>query len=677
MLTPANRIENPVELFQSAVARARTRQSSLLDLFQQSETLRVAGQIPLACELYKHWIAWNGSHDLLHMAFFNYAVALRDTGDMPGAIVALRECLRIKPDFAPAKINLGRVLEDAGDAGEAVAQWTQLVADLSIVNGENVRHKVMALHQLGRVLEGAENFAGAEDALRQALDLRPDKAEAAQHWISLRQRQCKWPVVAPSEGVPLTRLMDGMSPMSLAVHADDPLFQLAKAYRYNKSLVGRPVGAPLAPRAFKPKGKNERIRIGYVSSDLREHAVGFALVELLEHHDRSRFELYAYYCGDDRPQDETQNRLKASIDCWVDIKGFDDSRAAMRIADDEIDILVDLNGYTKHARTAIFAYRPAPTIVNFCGYPGTMASPYHQYLIADPVIVPEENKIYYSEKVLWIGCNQPLDRKRAISSRRPTRAEAGLPEDAFVFACLNGMQKITANTFRLWMNILEATPNSVLWLLTGNEDVNERLRQQAEKIGVSRERILFAQKAGNPDHLARIPLGDLFLDTLPYGAHSTAADAITMGLPVLTLQGRSFAARFCSSVVTAAGLPELVCTTAEDYFARAIDYARNPEKLAALKTKLQAGRDTSLLRDMPGSAKRLESVFEEIYGDLLANRVPMPDLTNLDIYYEIGAELDLENIETLSDDAYRALYRRKLEEIDEHRRLPRDSRLWT
>ncbi|MGJ0394014.1 MAG: glycosyl transferase [Methylocystis sp.] len=675
MLTPAAPATSGIEVFNLAIGRARGRKLPLVELFDSAEKLRRAGQPALASELYKTWIAFNGEHELLHMAYFNYAVGLREAGDLSGAVIALRECLRVAPEFSQGYINLGRALEDAGDAGAAVTHWRALADKLAKVNGETVAHKVMALHQIGRVLEGVEDLQGAEDALKQAIELRPDKTEAAQHWIALRQRQCKWPTLAGGENMPRRRLLDGMSPMSLATYADDPMFQLAKAYRYNKTLVGRPAGAPLAARLTKPRGPQERLRIGYVSSDLREHAVGFALVEVLEGHDKSKFEIFAYYCGDDRPKDETQARIKAAVDHWIDIKSMDDSQAAMRIADDEIDILVDLNGYTKHARTRIFAYRPAPVIVNWCGYPGTMGSPYHHYMITDPVIVPEENKIFYSEKVLWIGCNQPLDRKRRIAEKRPTREEAGLPPDAFVFACLNGMQKITANTFALWMSILKATPGSVLWLLTGGADVNERLRKAAAQHGVSAERILFAEKAPNPNHLARIPLADLFLDTLPYGAHSTAADALTMGLPVLTLRGRSFAARFCASVVTAAGLEDFVCGTPEEFFAKATELARNPAKLAQRRKALIENRDRSLLRDMEGTVLRLEALYLEMHEDRLAGRAPTPDLSNLDIYYEIGCELDLEAIETLGEDAYRALYRSKLKEWSEHTPILPDRRL--
>ena len=303
----------------------------------------------------------------------------------------------------------------------------------------------------------------------------------------------------------------------------------------------------------------------------RDHAVGFALREVLELHDKQRVEVYAYYCGDPVANDETQTRIKSAVACWRDISALSDLEAARMIYADDVDILIDVNGYTKHARTKIFAYRPAPVIVNFCGYPGSMGSPFHHYIIADEHIVPAKNEIYYSEKVPKIPCAQPIDRNRSIAAK-PSRAQAGLPEDAFVFACFNGMQKITEETFNRWMRILNKTPSSVLWLLSGGENVDQRLREAANNAGVATKRLIFAPKVANAKHLARIALADLFLDTFPYGAHSTAADALTAGVPVLTFPGKAFAARFCHSIVHAAGGLELVCSGPDEYIAKAVRF---------------------------------------------------------------------------------------------------------
>eukprot|EP01037_Dinobryon_pediforme_P015519 gene15519-15665_t len=677
MSTIAARNEEKNSLLAGLIDRARQQQITLPELFQIAEGLKAAGLPRDAAELYKAWLAFNADHNHAHMAYFNFSVVLRELGDQTGAINALRMCLKHDPLFGAAHVNLGRALEDGGQMHQAIQQWQIYVDSTSGISAERAGHRLMVLQHIGRVLENAEVLSNAEEILKHAVELRPDKTEAAQHWIGLRQRQCKWPVLAPSEYVSAQQLLTAMSPMSLAAYTDDPMFQLAKAYQYNKSFVGRPdISGFVRPVIKQKHGTGERLRIGYVSSDLRDHAVGFALSEVLELHDKSSVEIFAYYCGEARTGDATQERIKAAVDHWLDIAAYSDIQAASRIAEDQIDVIVDVNGYTKHARTKIFAYRPAPVIVNFCGYPGTMGSPYHQYMIADAVIVPPENEIFYSEKVLRIGCNQPIDRKRVIASQTPARADVGLPETAFVYASFNGMQKITANCFQRWMQILVQVPDSVLWLLAGTDETNERLKNAAGQSGVAPERLVFAQKASNPHHLARIRLADLFLDTLPYGAHSTAADAVTMGLPILTLPGRSFAARFCSSVVSAAGLEDLICTTADEYVARAIAFGQDRGSFAPYKKRLQNNRDASVLRDIPALTRQLEQRFWEMQAECERGAAPIPNLANLDIYYEIGAKLDLENIERLDDRAYRQLYAEKMAQWNDFSPIAPDGRFW-
>lgn len=657
--------------------RARTQQLSLADLFQTAETLSAAGQMTVAIELYKTWIAFNDENPLLHLAYFNYAVLLTKSGDVAATMHALRAAVRLSPLFGQAHINLGRTLEDCGLVGPAVQQWRTFIDATAEVTPDRISNRLLSLQHIGRVLEGTSQLEEAEAVLWQAMELQPSRPEAAQHWISLRMRQCKWPVVTPSTHLTTRHFMDAMSSMTIACFVDDPLFHMAKAHRYCLRTVGRP--ADLAALERKPvrqkTGSGQRLRVGYVSSDLRQHAVGFALSEVLELHDKSSVEIFAYYCGDPAPIDPTQARIKEAVDHWRDIAGLSDIDAARQIVADEIDVLIDVNGYTKHARTKIFAYRPAPVIVNFCGYPGTLASPYHQYMIADATIVPPENELYYTEKVLHIACNQPVDRKRAVNPR-PTRADVGLPEDAFVYASFNGMQKINASCFVRWLGILTATPGSVLWLLAGDDGVNERLRKMAEEAGVAPERLIFAGKMMNPDHLARIGLADLFLDTFPYGAHSTAADAITQGLPVLTIAGKGFASRFCASIVTAAGIPELICNSPDEYVRKAVEFARHPASLTAVRETLERQRETCALRDMPGLARRLEELFWQMQGDAERGETPVPDLRNLDIYYEIGAELAAAGIEFEDDETYRARYRAELAALNDFSPLSPDARLW-
>lgn len=667
----------PVSPLDGVIERARQQQLSVGDLFQFAENFNATGHRGEAADLYKAWIAFNDSNPLLHLVLFNYSVTLRQMGDLTGSIQALRTALRIDPSFGQAHINLGRALEDAGLTGQAIQQWQSYVDITGEATPDRIGHRLMSLQHMGRVLENAGMLDQAESALWKAMELKPERTEAGQHWTALRQRQCKFPTLVTSEHVTMRNLLDALSPLTLACYSDDPVFQLAKAYRYCKSLVGRPdlTGfGTVSPR--RKTGTGQRLRVGYVSSDLRDHAVGFALREVLELHDKSSVEVYAYYMGDKRTGDETQTRMLAAVDVWRDIVAMDDRAVAQQIIADEIDILVDVNGYTKHARTKIFAYRPAPVIVNFCGFPGTMASPFHQYVITDPQIVPPGNEVYFTEKVLHIACDQPIDRKREIAPT-PGRAEFGLPDDAFVFACFNGMQKITQQCFGRWMAILTATPGSLLWLLGGDEEANERLKLMATQAGIDADRLIFAAKVPNARHLARIALADLFLDTFPYGAHSTAGDALTVGLPVLTCPGKGFASRFCSSIVLAAGVPELICETPDDYIRKAVQLAHDRQRLAAIRQSLWDKRETSVLRDIPGLARRLEELYWQMQGEAERGETPVPDLTNLDLYYEIGCEVMQEGIEFDDSAAFRKRYTDKIRQWHAFSPIRYDGRLWT
>jgi predicted O-linked N-acetylglucosamine transferase (SPINDLY family) len=652
------------------------RKLTIGELFSQAEKLRADGDDVAAVELYRNWIACNPGDPLLHAAYFNYGVALAKSGDHLGAINATREGIRLKPDFYPPYINLGRLLEDAGQDGAAIEQWLELTGRLKEVNGETVKNKLTALEQLGRVLESRLLDGPAEDALKQSLDISIAQPQVIQHWISLRQRQCKWPAVAEWDRAPASALMAEISPLSLANLVDDPMFQLARAWKYERAFIKRPSNPRSLPvHCPGARRRNGKLRIGYVSSDLREHAVGFAMTDVFEQHDRDRFEIYAYYCGIERI-DPTRLRIMNSADRWLDINALSDEQAAARIGQDEVDIVVDLNGYTKFARTGVFGHRPAPIAVNWFGFPGTMGSRYHHYIVADEHVIPPESEIYYSEKVVRLSCYQPNDRKRVVAAERPKRGDEKLPDDAFVYCCLNGMQKITPPTFAMWMTILTQTPGSVLWLLSGGDETDARLRDLAAQSGVAPERLIFAAKKANPEHLARYALADLFLDTFPYGAHTTAADAMWIGAPILTSPGKSFASRVCASLAHAAGIGELVCPTQEVYVARAIELARDPQQISALKQRLIAGRQSSLLFDTARLVRDLENLYRGMWDEFQGGRRPVPDLSNLDSYHDVGVEISLENHPFLTPDAYRRLYRDKLEVRHAIDPIRPDSRLW-
>ena len=663
-------------LFLSTLQEITALRAGLTDIIGAANALNAQGQPSLASQLYAIWIAFNPGNPLVAAAHFNNSVLQSDSGDVEGSRVSLESALALDPDLLPAYINLGGLLERTGAVDQGVAQWQSMIARLSPVTGQSVEYKLTAIKQIGRVLIDNHRSALAEAWLAQALDIRGEQSDVLEQFMALRMVQCRWPIVQPIERVDRETLMSGISPLSIAAYTDDPLLQLARAKNYVELSVDEQPDAPDADRRDAPTDvSNRRIRVGYVSSDLREHAIGYLMAELFEVHDKTKVEIFAYYCGKDS-QGAITERIKASVEHWVDITGMDEATAARRVAADGIDVLVDVNGLTRHARTAVFARRPAPIQVNWLGFPGSMGSPYHQYIIADDWIIPEESEIYYSEKVLRLPCYQPNDRKRVVAER-PTRASVGLPEDAFVFCCFNGTQKITRFQFDRWLEILRRAPGSVLWLLEAEAAINETLAVYAEAKGIERSRLIFAPKIFNPHHLARYALADLFLDTTPYGAHTTASDALWLGVPVLTLSGRSFAARVCGSLVRSAGLPEMICDTAEAYVDRAVALAANPAEVQALKAKLEAGRATCDLFNMDLLAEKLEALYREMCQAHQEGLRLQPDLSNLDIYYEVGAAEDHDAVEFRTIEDYRGLYRAGIARRSRVRPIPPDGRIWS
>lgn len=661
--------------FESLVARLTEQSVPITELIDMTARLQASGAIDQAALLYKLWEKCNPTDPLRYVAGFNLGTLLSARGDLAGAKVAYEQSLAVNPDFYPSYINLGNVLERMGDANGAVTQWTTITQRLAAVTGPSIEHKKTAYKQIGRVLETNQQHVACEATLRQGLTLDPTQNDVAQHFLSQRMILNKWPVVEPWEGVTRMHLMKGFSPLSSGAYSDDPLFQLGGAGAYNRTIGDPPAGSEYLWQQTERK-PSKRLRIGYVSSDLREHAIGFLMSELFELHNRDKVEVFAYYCGI-KTEDPTKKRIQAAAEHWVDITGMDDLTAARQVVADGIDILVDINGYTRDARTKMLAYRPAPVIVNWLGFPGSMASPYHQYIIADDWIIPKDFELYYTEKVVRLPCYQPNDRKRVIAPERPSRKDAGLPEDAVVFCCFNGGHKLRQLTFDRWIKILAGVPNSVLWLLGSSEFPQQTLKAYAAQRGIEPDRIIFAGKQRNPNHLARYPLADLFLDTFPYGAHTTASDALWMGVPVLTVSGRGFASRVCGSLVRAADMPEMICDSPEDYVKKAIALGNDRAALQRCRDKLAKTRDTCALFDMNAHTGALEDLYQQMWLEHEKGAIPRPDLTNLDLYHELSCEEDHEAQEMLAKDDFNGFYQSKIAARHKIRPVPEDKRLWT
>jgi len=365
-----------------------------------------------------------------------------------------------------------------------------------------------------------------------------------------------------------------------------------------------------------------KIRLGYFSADFHNHATAYLMAELFERHDRERFELIAFSFGLD-DQGEMRQRLTASFDRFLDVSPLSDLQIARQARALNIDIAIDLKGHTLNSRTGIFACRAAPLQVNYLGFPGTSGANYFDYLIADQTLIPERNRLHYSEKIVYLPHSyQVNDRQRRTAAILPNRPSQGLPETGFVFCCFNNSYKITPAHFDCWMRILKAVEGSVLWLLEDNAEATTNLIREAERRGVSGKRLVFGKRVPLAEHLARHCCADLFIDSFPCNAHTTASDALWTGLPVLTCPGESFASRVAASLLNAIGLPELIAGSPSGYEREAIDLAMNPRKLAAIRHKLAANRLTTPLFDTARFARHIESAYGRMFERQMAGLPP-------------------------------------------------------
>jgi hypothetical protein len=418
-----------------------------------------------------------------------------------------------------------------------------------------------------------------------------------------------------------------VSPFPVLATRAGPAEQLVHARIWARALA---VAGSKVFSQYPAAVEGRRIRVGYLSCDFYRHATAALISELIERHDRNRFEIVAYCFSPDDGSD-MRKRLRAAFDRVVDIRSLTHAEAARRIHDDQVDILVDLKGYTRDSRMEILAHRPAPIQVNYLGYPGSMGADFIDYIIADPFVAPMECQPHYDEKIVHLpDCYQPNDRQREIAEHTPTRAEAGLPEQAFVFCAFNNAYKITEKMFGIWMRLLDQVPGSVLWLLEANDLCKGNLRREAAVRGIDPSRLVFAPKVPMESHLARQRLADLFLDALPYNAHTTASDALWAGLPVVTCAGETFAGRVAGSLLHAVGLPELVTRTLSDYEALALRLAQQPEQLAAVREKLKHNRLSTPLFDAERYTHNLETAYAHMVRLRAAGRQPeafaVPDL---------------------------------------------------
>jgi len=535
-------------------------------------------------------------------ALNNRSSALRALKRTEEALVNYQHALALKPDSAEVLGNIGITLGEMGRREESLTILDRAIR-LKPDNLEALSYRANALAGEARYEEAVEDIeriltvdAEYKHALGDLMHYRMhmcDWRRADTDWAAVRNRIGRMPVAKPF-------VLLG-SDASLSEQMEN-----AKIYARSKFPAGRPVW----------RGEiygHDRIRIGYMSGEFGEYATSLLIAELLERHDREAFEIVVIAAGGDDGS-ARRRRIEATADRFIEIGGLTDAAAAVEIRAAEVDIVVDLNGYFGRMRPGVLALRPAPVQVNYLGFPGTVGAEYVDYILADPIVIPDEHRAFYSEKVVHLpDCYQANDSQKAIASGMPSRAEAGLPERGFVFCCFNNNYKIARSMFDIWMRLLRGVDGSVLWLIEGNSAAVVNLRREAEVREVAPERIVFAPRIKIEYHLARHRLADLFLDTLPHNAHTTASDSLWAGVPVLTCLGETFAGRVGASLLMAIGLPELITRSQEEYEAMALKLAHDREALQSLRDILGRNRRTYPLFDAARLCRNVERAYRTMW----------------------------------------------------------------
>ena len=578
-------------------------------LCNQGMALHELKQKDAALACYDAALALRPDQPMFHS---NRAVTLAELDRHAESLAACDRALAIAPDFTDAHVNRGIALMKLGRPQEALPAFdAALRFDPALAEVHN--HRALALAELKQ----SEAAAAAYDL---AFALNPDIPFLCGARLHQKMLICAWNAF----DVDLVDLCDRIRrghqatvSFPLLALIDDPALHRQAAAVWGAARA-KSVSGPLPYHTA-----NEKIRVGYFSMDFRDHPVASLSAGLFEAHDRTAFEITGFSYGVDTG-DAMRKRLEGAFDRFIDVRTKSDAEIAALARELELDIAVDLAGYTGNGRNGIFAARAAPVQINYLGYPGTMAVPYMDYLIADPVVIPAHTRAHYTEKLVYLPCYQANDDKRRIDDRMPTRAELGLPQDAFVFCSFNNPYKITPQTFASWMRILKQTSNGVLWLLVNDAVTERNLRRAA---GAQADRLIFAKPVKPASaHFARQRVADLFLDTLPYNAHTTASDALWSGLPVLTLRGEAMAGRVAASLLESLDMPELVTTTREAYEAVAIDLAGNAARLAQVKAKLAANVAAKPLFKTALFARGIEEAYRQVIARHRAG-LPPDDIT--------------------------------------------------
>jgi protein O-GlcNAc transferase len=566
--------------------------------YNRGNVLRTLGRLSEALAAYDRALLLRADHT---GALANRGAALSEMRRLGEALAGFDRLIEVSPSDFQAYYNRGNVLRDLGRFADAVASFERALALKPDF--------VDATYNRANTLFEMKLFAEAVEGFERTLAQNPEHPYALERAASCALQLCDWEKRARYGRELAADVRAGrsiISPFTVVGYTDDPALQLACARRFT---AAAPPVSPLPRRAARRPGK---FRIAYLSTDFREHAVAYLLVDLFEQHDHALFETSAFSFGRDDGGD-MRKRLVAAFDRFEDMHAASDLVVAERLRELDIDVAVDLSGYIAGSRLGVMPRRGAPIQVSYVGFPATMGAPFIDYIFVDRIIAPPGAENFFAEKLVRRPDSYLAhDRKRRIGERAPTREEAGLPRDGFIFCCFNNVSKITPEFFDIWMRLLAAVAGSALWLLPSNPAAESNLRAAAAARGVDPGRLIFAPRMSPEDHLARHRLADLFLDTLPYNAHTTASDALWTGLPLLTLPGRAFSARVAASLLYAIGMPELVAVDARDYEDLALRLAKEPALLASYRQRLAANRLTTPLFDSARIARHIEAAYSRM-----------------------------------------------------------------
>ena len=604
-------------------------------LYQRGNTLRDLNQLEKALESYDQALAVQPKHP---EALNNRGNVLKELSRFEEALASFDRALVIRPNYARALNNRGVALHELKRFADALTSYDRaLAAQPNYVEALNNRgvtlHTIKRLEEAlvdynraltlrpahvealcnrGNTLRELLRFKDAISTYERLLQVKPGHKYALGYLHHSKMRCCDW----DSFGMRCSQITEKIRSGELT---DQPFSFLAISVSPQDQLrCSQLYAAANFPAFSKPVWQGERynhdkIRIAYVSADFHDHPMGYLMAALFEQHDHSRFETIAISFGPDS-KSGMRKRLEQAFDRFIDVRQRSDAEVAALLRNLEIDIAVDRKGFTLDSRTGIFALRPAPIQVNYLAYPGTIGAEYIDYILADRIVVPEEHHSFFSEKIVYLpDTYQANDSKRKIAERTPTRSEVGLPARGFVYCCFNNSYKITPLVFDVWMRLLRAVEGSTLWLLRDNDCAEQNLCKEAAARGVDPARLVFATRLAHEDHLARHRLADLFLDTLPYNAHTTASDALWAGLPVLTCIGAAFPGRVAASLLNAVGMSELITSSLVEYEALALKLAREPDLLAEVKTKLACNRNKYPLYNTARFVRHVESAYTTMW----------------------------------------------------------------